>query len=112
MAEYQIRLIPSCSVTVLAAPYSLSGIIPSELARQGFCFSSCALEAAAERWRVRMQTFVSAAALVVFCFKFCACFESYRKCSEENMTAIQLCTEVCSLKTLQGFQTDSEQPTV
>lgn len=59
-----------------------------------------------------MQAFLSAGALVAFCFKFCACFESYRKYSEEKMTAIQLCTEVCSLKTLLGFQTDSEQPVV
>lgn len=57
----------------------------------------------------QMQTFVSAAALVAFCVKFCACFEFYRKCSEENITVIQLCTEMCSWKLLAGLQTNSEQ---
>lgn len=56
-----------------------------------------------------MHTFVSAATLVTFCFKFCARFESYRKRSEESITAIQLCTQVCSLKLLPGFQADPEQ---
>lgn len=41
---------------------------------------------------------------VVFNFKFCICFEIYRKCSGENITAILLHTEACGLKTLQDFR--------
>ena len=69
----------------------------SRTCQAGFCFSSRALEAAAEGGRGSECRLSSLQGL--FHLKFCACFETYRKLREEKITTIPLCTEVCSLKT-------------
>lgn len=77
-SESRVRVIPSCALTASVAPKAQSVITASEPAPPGFGFSSCALEAATERWRVGMQTLVCSCSCGLS-FQFCACCESYRQ---------------------------------
>ena len=107
LCEYQVHLI----LSMFSKGPGSSGLRAfdhtSRTCQAGFCFSSRALEAAAEGGGGSECRLSSLQGL--FHLKFCACFETYRKLREEKITKIPLCTEVCSLKTSPGVQTDSEQ---
>lgn len=99
LCEYQVHLILSMFSKGPGSSRLRAFDHTSRTRQADFCFSSRALEMAAEGGGGSEGRLSSLLGLCAFHSKFCACSETYRKRREEKITTIPLCTEVCSLKT-------------